>query len=127
MKKYSDEKLVVALIEYGTIKEAATALSISPRTIFDRMRDSGFRIMYHEARTDILRAAVSSLASHTARALEVVAEIMENQDEGPYLRLQAANILLKHAEKFVGRLSDAEGLTAAEIERDEQPDLFKLL
>lgn len=101
----SNEEIIAALIQHGTIKEAAAAAGISARTIYDRMNDRQFRAEYMEAKNDIIRKAVFSINEKLAAAIETTAEIMQDKDNTPAIRLQAAQMIIKNAADFANRLN----------------------
>ncbi len=103
-KAVSDEELVAALIQHGTIKEAAAAAGTAPRTFYDRMKDPAFRALYTEAKTDILREAVFSINGKLSEAVDTVAAIMSDTGNNPAVRLQAAQTIINNAAKFSERL-----------------------
>lgn len=103
-KAVSDEEIISALIQHGTIQEAAQAAGISPRTVYDRMDDKEFQAVYRWAKTDLVRTAVFSINEKLSAAVDTVAGIMNNKDVNPAVRLQAAQTILNNAGKFAGRL-----------------------
>lgn len=107
-KAVTNEEIIAALIQHGTIKAAAEAAGITPRTIYDRMNDNDFRSQYLEARTDIIRKAVFSINMKLAEAVEAVADIMNDKEVSPAIRLQAAQTILNNAGKFASRLTSDE-------------------
>ena len=123
-KKADDETIIAALIQYGTIKEAAAETGLAPRTIYDRMQESSFRALYQEARADVLRGAVSSLSDKVERALQVLADVMENPKESGAARVQAANTLLNHAGKFTDRLLECEKEASKRAQNAEIDKMF---
>lgn len=111
MTKASDEKIIAALLNGGTIKSAASALSISERAIYDRMTTGDFQELYQNAKADLLRAAVIKINSHLQAAIDTAAEIMTDTDNNPAIRLQAAQTILNSAGKFAQRLqADESGI-----------------
>ena len=100
----SNEKIIAALLTHGTIKEAAKAAGVSPRTIYDRLRNMDFAAEYMEAKNDVLRKAVINISAHLSEAIDTVAEIVTNKDINPATRLQAAQTLLSYADKYTGRI-----------------------
>ena len=110
----SNEEIIAALLGNGTIKAAAAAAGIAPRTIYDRMKDKAFREEYKTARADIVRQAATSLNGKTTAAIETVAQIMQDPETHPAIRLQAAQTILTHAAKFAERLTAAERIAEAE-------------
>lgn len=107
-KTISDEELIAALVQHGTIREAAAAAGIAERTIYDRMRDTDFMRLYQEAKNDILRRAVFSINGKLSEAIEAVAAIMNDTSINPATRLQAAQTIINNAAKFSERLVNDE-------------------
>lgn len=120
----SDEEIIAALLQHGTIKDAAEAVGIAPRTIYDRMQQKAFVEIYQDAKTDIMRAAVHNLDKQLSAAVDAVAGIMTDQGVNPAVRLQAAQTILNTAGKFSLRLEQDEN-KSREIRRDFLFDLFK--
>ena len=104
----SNEKIISSLLQHGTIKEAAEAAGTTPRTIYDRMNDREFRSQYMEAKNDIIRKAVFTINTQLAAAVDVVADIMNDRETNPAIRLQAAQVLINNAGKFADRLARDE-------------------
>lgn len=61
LKAVSNEEIIAALIQHGTVKEAAAAAGTTPRTIYDRMRDKDFEADYMRAKSDLIRGAVFNI------------------------------------------------------------------
>lgn len=106
--KCDNEIIIAALIEHGTIKEAAAALKISPRTIYDRMNDETFAAEFDAARNDILRAAVHHINEKLSQAVDVVADIMQDNEVNAATRLQAAQTIINNSAKLTERLLHEE-------------------
>lgn len=105
MQKYSDEAIVAAILQAGTICEAAKTLGVSPRMVYDRMQNQNFCSLYTQAKADILREAVSNINRRISKAVDVIAEVMDDADNNAAIRLQAANAILTHAGKLNERLA----------------------
>lgn len=114
----SDEEIIAALISSNTIADAAASLTISPRTIYDRMCTRDFKAAYTAAKSDIIRGAVFNINSKLTQAVEIIAEIMTNEDVSPAIRLQAAQTILNNAHKFSERLTTEETIV---INNTENP------
>jgi hypothetical protein len=120
-KSVSNEVIVSALLQSGTIKEAAQAVGLTPRAIYDRMADDReFRAQYAEAKTALVRKAVFSINEKLAAAIEAVCDIMTNEDVNPAVRLQAAQTIINNAAKFSSRL-DADEWHAIQEGQDTDP------
>lgn len=107
-KTVSNEQIIAALIQHGTIKAAAEAAGTAPRTIYDRMREKDFRAEYEDAKTDIIRKAVISMNEKLSAAIDTVCDIMTDESANVAVRLQAAQTIINNAGKFADRLSKQE-------------------
>lgn len=107
-KAISNEQIIAALLQHGTMKEAAAVAGTTPRTIYDRMNDKEFRAEYMEAKNDIIRKAVFSINEKLSAAIDAVSNIMTNPEINPAIRLQAAQTIINNAGKFSDRLSKDE-------------------
>ena len=108
IKRASDEEVITALIEQGSVAKAAEVVGLAPRTLYDRLNDKDFVIMYREARTDIMRSAVLLLNKKVVEAIEAVSDILNDTTVNPAVRLQAAQTLIKNAAAFNGFLGTVE-------------------
>lgn len=121
-KGINNEQIISALIQHGTVSEAAKAAGVSARTIYDRMRDKEFVADYMRAKSDIIRGAVFTINSKLSDAINCIADLMQDKEVAPAIRLQAAQTILNNAEKFIKRLDREEH--AATIEENPQDDWF---
>ena len=101
----SDEQIIAALLQCGTIREAAELVKTAPRTIYDRMKEREFKVAYMEAKNDILRKAVFNINSKLSEAIDTISEIMTDKDTNPATRLQAAQTIINNIGKFTERLA----------------------
>ena len=115
-KAISDEQLIAALLNHGTIKAAASAAGISERALYDRMNTGDFQVLYKAAKAELIRAAVFSINGKLQEAIDTVAEIRANQENNPAIRLQAAQTILNTACKFTQRLAADEQSTITQAE-----------
>ena len=113
-KAVSDEEIIAAILQHGTIKEAAQAAGVAPRTVYDRMEDREFRALYMAAKNDIIRKAVFSINEKLSQAIDAVVDIMTDKDNNPAVRLQAAQTIINNAGKFAERLAKDEYNSRAE-------------
>lgn len=120
-KAVSDEQIIAALLNSGTIKAAAAAAGVSERTLYDRMADGGFQALYKAAKADLIRAAVISLNSKVQAAIDTIAEVMQNEKNNPATRLQAAQTILNNAGKFAQQLQTDENRVMAQIDSNHFP------
>lgn len=104
MKAISDEQIVAALLNNGTIRAAAGAVGMSERALYDRMNTGQFQALYKAAKADLIRAAVLNMNRQLQAAIDTVVEVMQNPDNNAAVRLQAAQVILNSAGKFAQRL-----------------------
>lgn len=107
-KAVSDEQIIAALLQHGTLKAAAAAVGISDRALYDRMNAGEFQALYKAAKADIIRAAVMNLNRQLQAAIDTTVEIMTNTENNPAIRLQAAQTILNNTGKFSQALQTAE-------------------
>lgn len=108
----SDEQIIAALLNSGTISEAAKAIGLSPRAIYDRMGYRDFKAAYSAAKADIVRDAVLTMNRNLSAAVNVVTGIMQDEGNPAAIRLQAAKLMIDSAGKFADRLARADEYTA---------------
>jgi hypothetical protein len=111
-KAVSDEEIIAALLDSGTVKEAAAKTGLTARTIYDRMSKDEFQAAYSSAKADIVRQAVFSINGKLSAAIDAVADIMNDTSINAAVRLQAAQTILNNAGKFSDRLNADESRTA---------------
>ena len=114
-KKISDEELIAALISCGTMKAAAETVGLTERTVYDRMQDGDFKARYKAVKADIVRRAVFDINSKLGAALDTVLEIMQDKNNRPETRLQAADKVFMYADKFAKRLATDEHAVSQQI------------
>ena len=115
-KAVSDEQIIAALLNSGTIRAAAAAAGVSERTVYDRMADGEFQALYKAAKADLIRAAVLSLNGKVQAAIDTIADVMNNEQNNPATRLQAAQTILNSAARFAQRLQADESSVITQID-----------
>ena len=121
----SDEEIIAALMGNATIQQAAKALQMAPRTIYDRMGTREFRAAYSAAKSDLIRQATQTLQCSVSAAVATITGIMNDAETPAATRLQAAKLILENAGKFADRLSEADRYTAEQAEPALSFDMSK--
>ena len=111
----SDEQIITALLNSGTLKAAAAAAGLPERTLHDRMSSGEFQALYKAAKADLVRTAVFDLSKRMTEAINTVAEIMEDEDVNAAVRLQAAQTILNNAAKLMQQLQTDESSVTAQV------------
>lgn len=114
----SDEQIIAALLDHGTIRAAAQAAGISERTLYDRMNRGEFQALYKSAKADLIRAAVLNINRQLQAAIDTVVEVMQDPENNAAVRLQAAQTILNNAGKFAQRLQVDETSVLIQREND---------
>lgn len=104
----SNEQLITALMESGTVKEAAGRCGISERTVYNRLAESDFQAAYKMARADLLRESVKALREKRQAVYEVMDSIMQSTTINPDTRLKAAGMILAAVDQAEEALKEAE-------------------
>lgn len=112
----NDETIVAAIISSGTIGKAAKKLGISTRTISNRMKAPDFKVVYQNARADVVRNTVHDVNAHLTEAVRNVAEIMNDQNVNPQTRLQACRIIIEASVHLADRLTKYETAVDAAVD-----------
>ena len=88
----SDEAIIAALLTSNSIKAAADALQISPRTIYERMQSKRFMMHYEDRKGELINSAVKRLHEKLEQAMNVLGDILEDPEVSPATRLQAVKL-----------------------------------
>ena len=118
-KKSSNECIIAALMSNGTIKDAAAALGITERTIYDRMNDGDFKALYLSAKADVIRKATCNLNKQIGAAVDTIVSIMNDSEVNAAIRLQAAQTILNNANKFAERLTVGDDRLIEEMKEND--------
>ena len=93
----NDEKIILALLSNPSVVEASKSLGITPQTIYNKLRDDGFKTRYAEARSQVLSEDCYRLQSYLADAIEQIHDVaMDEMGTATQIRLNACDMLLRH-------------------------------
>ena len=115
MPKVTDEQIISALLNNRTMKEAAQSIGLTERTVYTRMQEDDFKVLYKAVKADLIRGSVFSINQQLGAALDTVVEIMQDKNVSPAIRLQAADKIFLYADKFATRLSKDEHSVSQQI------------
>lgn len=99
--KAKDEKIMAALLEFGSVSAAEKASGVSRATIYKRLADEEFKTEYERRREKILNEACSSLQSTLTTAVDTIRQIINNAENAPQIRLNACALILQNCLKYV--------------------------
>ncbi len=120
MRKYTDEKILAALLKFGSVRAAARFLRCAPQTISTRLADDEFRQKYDELKAGMLSETLDAMKARMTAAVDALAEIMEDSSNAATVRASAADTILRHglryleAQELESRLSALEARYAGD-------------
>ncbi len=91
------DKILSALMNTFTVREAAVKLGCSEGTVYGALRDPAFQKMYKEARHKSVEHSITILSRASSLAVTRLIETMENPQEKSSVRLSAAKSILEFA------------------------------
>lgn len=119
-KSYSDEFIIAALLENGTLTAAAHAIGCSVTTIVQRQKEPAFVEAYEQARRELVRAAVDDLTNKLKEANAALCEIVSDKKINPFARIQAAQAIYSCLDKLK-RLDRCEEMQTALFSGEDDP------
>ncbi len=106
--------IIAGLLSNTTISATAKAIGISEATIYKYLKDEEFKQEYEEQRRAMLADNCHALQAHMSRAISELVEIIEDEETAPQVRLNAIDMLFRHAYKQTEIVDIMDRLTALE-------------
>ncbi|HEX7312927.1 MAG TPA: LysR family transcriptional regulator [Pyrinomonadaceae bacterium] len=91
------EAALVALLETGSVKDAAAACNLSQPTLFRYLQEPLFITRYREARGKLVETAIAKVQSAAESAVNTLLEIAQDREAAPTARIAAARAILSQA------------------------------
>lgn len=108
--KAKDEKILAALLTYGSVADAEKASGVSRGTIYNRLSDEEFKAEYDRRRAAVLDEACTTLQATLTSAVNTIRQIIENSANAPQVRLNACGLILQNCLKYVEQVEIMEEL-----------------
>lgn len=108
------EKFLKALLEAGTIEQACRMAGINKTTGYKYLKDETFLIEYRKLRREAMQQVTARLQKKSEKAVDVLAEIMNDKDNSPNARVQAAKNTLDVAYRSIELDNMAERIEKVE-------------
>lgn len=96
--------MIIALLQYPTVKEAAEALGIGETTIHRRKKDPEFQKLYREACRDLLKGHTATMQTAVGDAVEVLREVVKDRNIAAGVRVSAADSIVRNALKLTEQM-----------------------
>lgn len=100
-KRVSDEQLLEALLVHGGASGAAAAHKISRNAVYKRLQDPTFRAQYDAAQGAIVGAATAAMTAALDDAIGALVNVLNDYNTAPATKVQAANTLLTHCNRYI--------------------------
>ncbi len=117
-KKTNKERVLIALIETTSIREAAKTCGISEATIYNYLQDKDFLAEYRNARRQTVETAIAQMQG---AASEAVGRLRELQYcENPAVAARCAQIIFENSIRAVETTDILQRLEVIEDEHQKQ-------
>ena len=100
-KEHRQEQAIAALINSGSISEAAEQAGVGERTLFSWLTEPEFKEQYRQARREVVSQAMANLQQVCSLAVSTLADIMKDSEASPSSRVTAAKAALELAIRSV--------------------------
>ena len=112
--KLTNEAVLAALVAYGSPTAAAKALGCSTQPIYIRLKDESFKAEVERQRKENMTAACSALQAALLDAIDTARTILNDADNSPQIRLNAASMVVSHALRYTEQHDILKRLDALE-------------
>ncbi len=96
-KKQNQEKVLIALLETSSIRDAAKVSGISEPTIYNYLKDKDFLAEYRNARRQTVESAIAQMQNAASEAVEKLRELQHC--ENPAVAARCAQIIFENSIK----------------------------
>jgi AcrR family transcriptional regulator len=114
------EKVLVALLETSSVRDAAKSSGISEATIYSYLKDKEFLADYRNARRLSVETAISQMQSAASEAVTRLKELQYS--ENPAVAARCAQIIFENAVKGMETTDILERLETLENEHKKQTE-----
>ena len=121
-QKYSDEKVLEALLAAGSARQAARRLGCSLSCVRDRMAKPTFKTKYEQAKADALTDAIDNLSVQLTSAVDVLAKVMTDSETAATVRVSAADSVLRHGLRYLEQYEIIKRIEALEAAQKAKGD-----
>jgi AcrR family transcriptional regulator len=117
-KETNKEKVLIALIETSSIREAAKKSGIGEATIYRYLQDKEFLAEYRNARRQTVESAIAQMQNAASEAVDRLKELQ--YCENPAVAARCAQIIYENAVKGMETTDILERLEKIEDEHQKQ-------
>ena len=117
-KPTNKEKVLLALLETSSIREASQTSGIGEATIYRYLKDADFQKEYRAARRSLVETSISQIQKATAEAVETLKRNLHCENAA--VEVRCAQIIFENAVKGVEMIDILERLEQLENEHQKQ-------
>ncbi len=117
-KETNKEKVLIALVETSSIREAAKASGIGEATIYRYLQDKDFLAEYRNARRQTVETAIAQMQNSASEAVERLKELQ--YCENPAVAARCAQIIFENSIKGMETTDILSRLEVLEDEHSKQ-------
>lgn len=118
-RKLTDEKILETLMRTGSVRDTASELGCTTVTVYSRIKQPDFAVLYAAAKDDAIKSASAALTKNLTAAVETITKIMTDEQTAAQTRVNAAQYLLQNALRFYEFSDVVERLEALESAQPE--------
>ncbi len=97
----TNEQIITALLSTKTRGEASRLLGLSERQLYNRVNTPECAELLREVNRKVLDSVIETAITRLSGAVDVIAEIMDNESVDPKTRLGAAESLVRCTAKLI--------------------------
>lgn len=99
--RVTNEEIAAALFKYGSNKAVASAVGLTEKALYERLKKSEMQALIAETRTRILETATDAARGQLDDAVRVLGEVMSDKSNAGSVRTQAAEGLIRQTIKLI--------------------------
>ena len=107
------EAALLALLEAGTVRDAAAKCDTSEATLYRFLQEPLFLTRYREARARLVETGIARLQSACGTAVDTLLEIAQDKEAAPTARIAAARAILSQAVRGAEWAAPSDGAASA--------------
>lgn len=111
-----DERILSALLNCNTIRQAAVLAGVSEQAIYSRLKNDTFISRYNEAKTNIIKQSATYLQGRVSNAIKVIDDIINDYSVNPQSRIYGAKSIIELSIKLTEQSDIMERLSVLENE-----------
>ncbi len=117
-KQTNKEKVLIALLETSSIRDAAKTSGICEATIYNYLKDKEFLAEYRNARRQTVESAIAQMQNAASEAVETLKQLQHC--ENPAVAARCAQIIFENSVKGMETTDILERLEILEDEHQKQ-------